>query len=163
MRTHPLFWKGLFFDFFRLKMPVCIRKHFWWKKIEVLSIKNPEFLSNFSELLWCIFMYRKTIRKMPRTSSKATFSEFSRVQRHETSLEICFLRNIRRILLKVLSAQSFYMNIATVICRQLQQHSINLKNYYVLFLIECNNFHITILSEWYWTDDFAYITRTICH
>ena len=161
--TYHFFGKVFFFDFFRFRMPVCTRKHFWWKKNEVLSIKNAEFLSNFSELLWCIFTYRKTIRKMPRTSSKAIFSDFSCVQKYETSLEICFLRNIRRILMKVLSAQSFYMNIATVIFRQLQLHSINLKNYYLLFLVECNNFHNTILSERYWTDDFAYITRTICH
>ena len=149
MSTHPLFWKGVFFRFFSLQNAGMHSKTLLMKKNEVLSIKNPEFLSNFSELLWCIFTYRKTVRKMPRTSSKAIFSDFSCVQKYETSLEICFLRNIRRILLKVLSAQSFHMNIATVIFRQLQLHSINLKNYYLLFLVECNNFHITILSERY--------------
>ena len=119
------------------------------EKNEVPSIKNSEFLSNFSELLWCIFTYRKTIRTIPRTSSKAIFSNFSYVQKYETRREICFLRNIRCILLKVLRAQPFSMNIATVIFRQLQLHSINLKNYYLLFLVECNNFHNTILSERY--------------
>ena len=135
--------------FFATKCQYALENTFDEKKNEVLSIKSSEFLSNFSELVWCISTYRKTIRKMPRTSSKAIFSDFSYVQKYETSQEICFLRNIRCILLKVLSAQPFSMNIATVIFRQLQLHSINLKNYYLLFLVACNNFHNTILSERY--------------
>ena len=110
MRTHPLFWKGSFFRFFSLQNAGMHSKTLLMKKNEVPSIKNSEFLSNFSELLWCIFTYRKTIRTIPRTSSKAIYSNFSYVQKYETSREICFLRNIKRILLKVLSAQSFPSN-----------------------------------------------------
>ena len=100
--------------------------------------------------------------KKPRTSSKAIFSEFSGVQKCKTSLETCFLRNIRPVLLRVLSAEPFSLNIATVIFRQLELHSINLKHFYLLFLVEYNNFHDTILSERCRTDDFAHITRKIC-
>ena len=76
------------------------------------------------------------MKKTPCTYSKAVFLEIFRVQKYETSLETCFPRNIRLVLLKVLNAESFSLNIATVIVGQLEVYSINLKNFYLLFLVE---------------------------
>ncbi len=136
METHPLFWKSSFFDFFCFKMPVCSRKHFWWKKIKSFLLKMSRFGAFFSEFLWYILIHRENVRKKPGTSSKTIFSEFSCVQKYKRSLKTCSLRNSRRVLLKVLSAESFFLNTATAIVRQLELHSINLKNFYLLFLVE---------------------------
>jgi hypothetical protein len=86
MRTHPLFLKGFFFRFFFASTYQYALENTFDKK-KVLSIKNPEFWSSFSEHLWYVFIYRENIRKKPRTCSKAIFFEFSCVQKSKTSLE----------------------------------------------------------------------------
>jgi hypothetical protein len=74
------FWKVLFFHFFPSKMPVCSRKHFWWKKTGSFLLKIPSsgavFGTPMGESMETHRLFRKSFffdffpSKMPECSRK---------------------------------------------------------------------------------------------
>ena len=77
MRTHPLFLERFFFSiFFRLKHPIFVRKHFWWKKIGSYLWKTPSFLA-FFRYTYSVFSYiEKMTEKRLELHQKLFFRNF---------------------------------------------------------------------------------------
>jgi hypothetical protein len=162
MEIQPLFWKGLFFRFFfASKCRYALENTFGEKKIKYSLSKFPSFRSFFRNTSSIFLPIVKISRKPLELFQKPFFLEIFAGLKYETSLGTCFPRNIRPVSLEVRSAKSFSVSITTVIIGQLEMYLINWKNFYLLFLMEYNNFHDNILSKRYSTDDFALITRKI--
>ena len=71
------FLERCFFSiFFRFRMPVCTRKHFWWKKMKYFLLKIPSFWAIFRNSCGVFLHIEKLSRKCLELLQKLFFRTF---------------------------------------------------------------------------------------